>query len=280
MQTPKQLLQLVVVLTLVATFFTATCFAQQDGKTLLQECLQAQAQEFQPLAQQRDAAYQEFANRSTSIRSILRWLDEDYKTADARRIREIAALESRLKALKENANLTAPEATKDVAATVEAANVMLEDIDDERDIAIKPFSRKLSALQRKYKPQETTLKPFMLDVFREKGDSESTESLTKSYGSFNYSSGTSSATYKQPGDNKSAAICYIYLVNEKVGKEKFGLFNDKYPVAYRSQNQLEILVGQTRVTIYSSHKDLGDSKLDATLTSLVNIEKLESMLGL
>jgi len=175
-------------------------------------------------------------------------------------------------------HLTSAEATSHIAATVEATNVMLEEINDQRDLAIKPFSRKLSALQRKYKAQETKLKPVMMSLFHNPGISETTASLIKSYGSFSYSSGTSNATYKREGDNKSAAICYIYLVNEKVGKEKYGLFNDKYPIAYQTKNQLEIIVGRARVTIYSSDKALVDKGLDATLASLVNIEKLESIL--
>ena len=271
--------QLSVVLAMAAASLASTSFGQQGGKALLKECLRAQAQEFLPLAQERDAVYQELSNRSSSLRSIAYWLDNDYKTADAKRIQKIAALEVQLKALKEYANLTSAEAIKNVAATVESANSMLDDIGDERDRAIKPFSRKLSTLQRKYVAQEAALNPVMIALFREKGAVESTASLVRSYDSFSYSSGTASATYIREGGDKSAAICYIYLFNDKVGKEEYGLFLGKYPIAYQNRNQLEVLIGKTRVTIYAAEKDLGGNQLEATLLSLVDIEKFEAMLA-
>ena len=270
--------QLLYAFTLAATLLCSTSFAQQDGKALLSECLKSQADEFQPLSKSRDAVYQKFSNRSLSIRSILRWLELDPKTADAKRVKEIAALEIRLKTLKDNASLTSTDATNNVAATIESTNVMLEDIKDERDTAVKPFAREFTALQRKYKAQETQLKPVMLELFREAGNAEATANLNRSYGSFSYSSGTASATYKGEGESKSAAICYIYLANEKIAKEELGMVNDKYPVAYRSNNQLEILVGNCRVTIYSAGKKLNGKQLDSSLLSFVDVEKLEAMM--
>ena len=271
--------QLFVVLFLATTLVaSSTSFAQENGKAQLQECLLAQAREFQPLAQHRDDTYQEFATRSTSIRNILRWLEDDYETANAKRIREIVMLEIQLKTLKANANLTTPEATKNLAATVKTANALLGNIEDERFKAMKPFTHKLTALQQKYKGRETTLDPVMMKLFREKGASGPTARLTKSYGTFSYSSGISSATYKRKGEKESAAICDIYLVNDKVGKEKYGLFNDKYPITYQTDFQLEVIVGRSRVTIYSSDKAILGGGLDAALTSLVDIEKLAAML--
>ncbi len=263
----------------VVCVFGLTGFAQQDDKPLLTACFKAHDEEFQPLAAERAAIYQDYSNRTSSIRSILRWLEQDPKTADTKRLKEIAALEARLQALRENANLTNADAIKNVAKTVEATNVMLEDIRDERDDKVKPFARRLSALQRKHKPEETKLKPIILKFFREKGDTEAIADVSKSYGSFSYSSGTASATYKRPDQNQSAAICYIYLISDKVGQQKYGMFRDKYPIAYRSNHQLEVMVGRSRITIYSSDPKMSDQQLDATLTSLVDIESLEKMLA-
>ena len=74
-------------------------------------------------------------------------------------------------------------------------------------------------------------------------------------------------------------ICYIYLVNEKTGQEKFGLFAEKYPIAYRSKSQLEVVVDNVLVTIYSSDPELNDKQIDETLTSLIDFEALEAMLA-
>ena len=147
--------QLFVLLAFGTTLLAAPGFAQQSDKAILQTCLHAQAEEFLPLAQARDAVYHEFTNRGAAIRSISLWLEDDYETANAKLKKEIAALETRLKALKENANLTSDDATKNLAATMETINGLSEEISDEQEIAIKPFSRKLSALQRHYEPQET-----------------------------------------------------------------------------------------------------------------------------
>ena len=271
--------QISVMLAIAVTSFASTSFGQQDGRDLFKECLQAQAREFLPLAQERDAVYQEFSNRSSSIRNVLLWLEDDYKSADAKRLQKITALETQLKALKEYANLTSAEATRDVEATVKTANAMLQDISEQQDRAIKPFSRKLTVLQRKYLPQETTLTPVVFSLFREKGNSESTANLVRSYDTFSYSSGTASGTYFREGEDKSAAICYIYLFNNKVGKKEYGLFLGKYPIAYQNRNQLEVLVGTTRVTIYAAEKGLGGKQIKATLSSLIDIEKLEAMLA-
>ena len=270
---------LCVLSTVMATFFASNSLAQQDGKTLFKQCLLAQTQEFKPLMQERDAVYQKFSNRSTSIRNIVFWLENDHKTADSKRLQKIAALEAQLETLKKYAKLTNAEAIKDVDATAETANVLLEEISDEGDAAIKPFARKLSALQRKYIAQETKLKPAVIGLFREQGNSNSTSGLARNYDSFSYSSGTASATYVREGGDKSAAICYIYLFNDKVGKQQYGLFLGKYPIAYQNKNQLEVLVGDTRVTINSAEKDLGGEQLNATLLSLVDFEKLEAMLA-
>ena len=271
--------QLSLILTLTVTLLGSTSFGQQDDKTLFQECLQAQDQEFLPLTQERDALFQQFSSRATSVRRILTWLEEDYRTADAKRKTEIELLESRLKTLKENAKLTSPEATKNVATSIETANAMIADIEKQQDAAIKPFSRKLFALKREHKAQELTLEPIMMSLFRDRGDSQTTSALRKRYGSFSYSAGNSSATYKLEGKEKSAVICYIYLSNEKVGKQEYGLFNNKYPIAYRGSNQLEIIVGRTLITIYASDRRWAGKQLNATLSSLIDIEKLEMMLA-
>jgi len=270
--------QAVIAFTLFAISLGSTCFAQQDNKALMDQCLKAHAEEFQPVVKERDRLYQKHSNYVLSIRSILRWLEQDPKTANAKRLKEIASLEARLQALKDQAQLTSDQGTKDVATTVESTSVMLEELKDEHDLKTKPFTRKFSALQRKYKTAETKLKPVLLELFREQGNSEATAELIRSYGSFSYSSGTASSSYKREGQSKSAAICYIYLVNEKVGQEKFGLFAEKYPVAYRSKNQLEVLVGNVRVTVYSSDSELNDQQLDATLTNLVDLDALEALL--
>ena len=271
--------QIVVALTLIAISLGSTCFAQQEDKALLKECFKAHAEEFQPLAKERDGLYQKHSNYVLSISNILRWLEQDPKTANAKRLKEIAGLEARLQALKDQANLTSDQNAKDVAATVATANAILKKLKDQHNVKIKPLTTKFATLQRKYKAAETRLKPVMLKLFREQGNSETTEKLTRSYGSFSYSTGATSGSYKREGQNKSAAICYIYLINEKVGQEKYGLFAEKYPVAYRSKNQLEVLVDKVRVTIYSSEPELNDKQLDTTLANLVDFEALEAMLA-
>ena len=275
----KSIRQFLAIVTLAATFFAPPSFAQQDDKALLQDCLRAQAKEFQPLVQQQSEIYKEFTNRAAAIRNIKYWLEEDYKTADVKRIQEIAALEARLKVLKDNANLTRGKAASEAEASEDATHRMLKKLDDARNKAVEPLSRKLSALRRNYKRQEIILDPVMMGLFRERGNTDATTNLKKSFGTFSFSSGTASATYKRKDALESAAICFIYLVNDKVGKKKYGLFNDKHPIVYRSQHKLEILVGQTRVTISSSDKAIVDNGLDAALSSLVDIKKLESMLA-
>jgi len=271
--------QVFVTFALAVFFFGLTGLAQQDDKPLLTACLKAHDEEFQPLAVERTAVYQNYSNRTLSIRSILRWLEQDSKTADAKRLEEITALEAKLKTLRENANLTNAEAVKNVARTVKTTNVMLGNIGDERDEKVRLFANRLSALQRKYKPEETKLKPVILKFFREKGNTKATADVLKSYGSFSYSSGTASATYKRPDQKQSTAICYIYLVSDKVGQKKYGMFRDKYPIAYRNNNQLEVMVGRSRVTIYLSDPKLSGQQLDLTLTSLIDFESLEKMLA-
>ena len=188
-------------------------------------------------------------------------------------------MEARLQALKDQANLTRDLGTKDVVATVAATNGILKKLKDQHNLQVKPLTKQFTTLQRKYKAAETKLKPVMLKLLREQGNSEATAELIRSYGSFSYSSGTVNGSYKREGQNKSAVICYIYLVNEKMGQEKFGLFAEKYPIAFRSQSQLEVLVGNVRVTIYSSDPELNDKQIDATLKSIVDFEALEAMLA-
>lgn len=270
---------LICALVLTASFLCSTTFAQQDERVLMKECLQAHTEEFQPLSNERDDLYKRFSNRSLSVRNILRWLKEDPKTAEAKRVQEISELEARLESLKEFAKFTTPEAIEDAAATIELANVAIEDIDDERTTAIKPLSRKQSALQRKYQDQEGKLKPAVLSVFREAGDSEATSGLTRSYASFSYSSGSASGTYKREDGTKAACTCYVYLANDKVAKDKYGKFEEKYPIIYCSKNQLEVLVGPCRVTVYSRDKEFSDKSLDATMSALVDFEKIEALLA-
>jgi len=162
---------LVIAFALCATSFGSTCSAQQDGSELVNQCLESHAEEFQPLAKERSVIYQQFSNRTSAVHNIVRWLEKDPDTADQERVNEIARLEARLKALQDHANLTNAESAKNVAATIELANVTLEDINDERALALKPLNRRKSALQRQYKPQEDLLKPVMLSLFRESDDS-------------------------------------------------------------------------------------------------------------
>ena len=272
-------LRIAIAFTVIAISLRTTCFAQQDNKALLTECLRAHAEEFQPVVTEREGLYQKHSNYVLSVRSILRWLKQDPQTADAKRLKEIAGLEARLQALKDQANLTSDQSTKDVAATVEYTHAMLEALKNKHDLKVKPLTRQFTALQRKYKTAETRLKPVMLKLFREQGSSGAAADLTRSYSSFSYSTGATSGSYKRAGQNKSAAICYIYLINEKAGQEKYGLFAEKHPVAYRSKSQLEVLVGKVRVTIYSSDPELNDKQLDTTLTSLVDFKALEAMLA-
>ena len=271
--------QVILAFTFSVISLGSTCFAQQDDKALLAECLKAHLEEFQPLMMKRDGLYQKHSNYVLSIRSILRWLDQDPKTADTKRLKEIAGLEARLKALKDQADLTSDQGTKDVAATIESTNVMLEDLKDQHDLKVKPLNQQFTALQRKYKAVEKKLKPSMLKLFRDQGTSEATAELTRNYGSFSYSAGTASGSYKRTGQSKSAAICYIYLVNEKMGQKKYGLFAEKYPIAHQSKSQLEVLVGNARVTIYSSDPELNGNQIGATLTSLIDLEALEALLA-
>ena len=271
--------QVVIALALAVISLGSTCVGQQEGKALLTECFKAHAEEFQPLAKERDGLYQKHSNYVLSLRSILRWLEQDPKTANAKRLKEIAGLEARLQALKDQANLTSDLGTKDVVATVAATNGILKKLKDQHNLQVKPLTKQFTTLQRKYKAAETKLKPVMLKLLREQGNSGATAELIRSYGSFSYSSGTVNGSYKREGQNKSAVICYIYLVNEKMGQEKFGLFAEKYPIAFRSQSQLEVLVGNVRVTIYSSDPELNDKQIDATLKSIVDFEALEAMLA-
>ena len=271
--------QVVIALALAVISLGSTCVGQQEDNALLAECFKAHAEEFQPLAKERDGLYQKHSNYVLSLRSILRWLEQDPKTANAKRLKEIAGLEARLQALKDQANLTSDLGTKDVVATVAATNGILKKLKDQHNLQVKPLTKQFTTLQRKYKAAETKLKPIMLKLLREQGNSEATAELIRSYGSFSYSSGTVNGSYKREGQNKSAVICYIYLVNEKMGQEKFGLFAEKYPIAFRSQSQLEVLVGNVRVTIYSSDPELNDKQIDATLKSIVDFEALEAMLA-
>ena len=271
--------QMVIALALIVMSLESTCFAQQEGKALLTECLKVHAEEFQPLAKERDGLYQKHSNYVLSIRSIVRWLEQDPQKADTKRLKEIAGLEARLQALKDQSNLTSDQNVKDVVATIEAANETLKKLKNQHSLKVKPLTRRFTTLQRKYKAAETKLKPVMLKLLREKGNSKATAELTRSYGSFSYSSGTTNGSYKREGQSKSAVICYIYLVNEKTGQEKFGLFAEKYPIAYRSKSQLEVVVDNVLVTIYSSDPELNDKQIDETLTSLIDFEALEAMLA-
>ena len=147
--------RIAIAFTVIAISLRTTCFAQQDDKALLTECLRVHAEEFQPVVIERDGLYQKHSNYVLSIRSILRWLEQDPQTADAKRLKEIAGLEARLQALKDQANLTSDQGIKDVAATVESTNAMLEDLKNKHDLKVKPLTRQFTALQRKYKTAET-----------------------------------------------------------------------------------------------------------------------------
>ncbi len=271
--------QILAACTLSALFFGSTCIAQQDEKALFEQCLKSQAEEFQPLARERDAVQRKYSSRTSAVRYIIRWLEKDPETADAHRLEEIATLEAKLEAFKANANFTSAEAIKDVATAVESANVMVEDISDELNIAIKPLARKKSSLQRKYEKQEKQLKPVLAGIFRESGGSEATTGLTRAYGSFSYSAGIANASYKRGEDRKTVCNCFLYLGNDKKADEELGEFADKYPIASRSKYQLDVIVGSCRVSAYSTDKQLLEEGLDAAMSSLVDFEKLERLLA-
>jgi hypothetical protein len=249
-----------------------TLMAQSEEAALLTDCLKAHADAFQPLEVKRKALYNKFANKSSAVRSIVRWIEDNPKSADSKRLDEIARLETLLAGMKSNAALTGAEALKDPETAIEDANVLIEDIDDERKTALRPIERERSKLTRSFKDQESKLEPVMEGLFRETG-----AGVKRKYASFSYANGSANATFQQEEKGPTVVTCYIYLVNTKPAKEKLGKAKDKYPIAYQSKNQIEILVGPTRVTAYSSNKDFNDKKLADTLFELVDLEKLETL---
>ena len=127
--------QVVIALALAVISLGSTCVGQQEGKALLAECFKAHAEEFQPLAKERDGLYQKHSNYVLSISNILRWLEQDPKTANAKRLKEIAGLEARLQALKDQANLTSDQNAKDVAATA-TANAILKKLKNQHNVCL------------------------------------------------------------------------------------------------------------------------------------------------
>jgi hypothetical protein len=262
---------------IVATLST-TAFSQSDAKALVDGLVKAHADEFKPLKAEKSTVEQQFSSRRYAIQRIIYWLKENPKTANAKRLQEIAELEARLAELKSNAELTSPEGIGDLKSTVETANITIEDINDERTIALKPLKRKLSALQRKYEDQEEDLEPFIEGLFRESGIDSASE-LKRSYASFNYSSGSASGNFKKDGDKKTVCTCMIYLADDKPAKKELGKLNDKYPICYAAKTQMEIRVGNARVTIYSSNSKYNDKAIGTTLSDVVDLEKLASLVG-
>lgn len=266
-------------LTLLSAFLIPTIgFSQSEEAALVGELVTAHAEDFKPLKAEKIAVEQKFSSRRYAIQRILYWLKEDPKTADAKRLQEIAEIEARLAELKANALLTSADSINDLDSTVETANIAIEDVDDERTIALKPLKRKLSALQRKYKEREDKLEPIIEGLFRETGI-DSASSLNRSYASFNYSSGSASGNFKKDGNNKTVCTCTIYLADEKPAKKKLGKFNDQYPICYVSRTQMEIRIGTARVTIYSGDTVFNDKVIGKTLADVVDLEKLASLVG-
>lgn len=263
---------------LLVAIVPSTGFSQSDAKALVDDLVKAHAEEFKPLKAQQSTVEQQFSSRRYAIQRIIYWLKEDPKTADAKRLREIAEIEARLAELKSNAELTSAKSIDDVKSTIETANVTIEDINDERMLALKPINRKFSALQRKYRDQEEKLEPVIEGLFRESGINSASE-LKRSYASFNYSSGSASGNFKKDGDKKTVCTCMIYLADDKPAKEKLGKLNDTYPICYAAKTQMEIRVGNARVTIYSSNSKFNDKAIGETLSNVVDLEKLASLVG-
>jgi len=258
--------------TAIVLLVSNNLMAQSEEAALLADCLKVHAEKFQPLEINRKSTYSKFSNKSSAVRSIIRWIENDPKSADAKRLEEIARLEILLEGMKSNATLTTPESLNDIETAIEEANILIEDIDDERKSALRPFERERSKLTRSFKDQESKLQPIMKSLFR-----ETAAGLNRKYASFSYANGSANANYKKDKKTSSAVSCFIYLANAKPAKKKLGKAKDKYPIAYQSKNQIEILVGPTRVTAYSSDADFNDKKLADTLFELVDLEKLETL---
>jgi len=69
------------------------------------------------------------------------------------------------------------------------------------------------------------------------------------------------------------------LVNDKVAAEKLGKLDNRFPIVRRSKNQLEVLVGNCRVTGYSTDEACNEDSLDAMLSDLFDFDKLEALLA-
>ncbi|MEL7498067.1 MAG: hypothetical protein AAFN77_10680 [Planctomycetota bacterium] len=252
--------------------------AQQEEQALVTACIDAQKTKFRPLKKQSDAIYNRFANQSSATREVIRWLEDNPAVAEEKRLAEVARLTARLEAMKSLKDLTTGDALKDVKTTIETGHSQMEDLNDARADELRPIERQRSALQREFKDQEDKLEPIMEALFFEKGNNELTKDLNRNYASFSYLSGESGGQFKKGDVNSTVCSLRVYLVHDSIADEKLGKLDEKYPIVSQRDSQLEILVGDALVTLYSSKSEYNKENLGKTLTGLVDLEKLQSLL--
>lgn len=255
----------------------STSAAQDNLKTMVAECIAAQAEKFNPLKLESDAVYSKFANQSSAARDIIRWIEEGPALAEQKRQIEVDRLKARLETLESLKSMTTDESLKDPSATITKIQTKIDDIDDERAIAARPIERTRTELQREFKDREDQLEPVMEALCFEKGQNELTSSLMRSYASFTYSTAQVSGQYKK--EEKGSIVCTIriFLDPSKSADPKLGMLNDKYPIVAKRDTQLEIMVGKAIVEIYSSANDFKKDNLGTTVIGLVDVEKLAGM---
>lgn len=265
-------------LTLLFTFLCLTQLAaQEDGQKMVADCISAQKEKFLPLKHQTDQIYSVYASRGSVVREAIRWLEKTPAVAEQKRLDEIAKLTARLETLKSLEGMTSGDAIAEdnLKGTIEKAYTLIDDFDDQRDEARRPFEKQKSALERQFKPNQEKLKPVLVSLFREVGDNEMTAEIKRSYASFYYAMAEASAQFKR-GD-KSACSIRVILVHDDMPDEKLGKMDDKYPYITQRDSQLEILVGTAKVSIYASDSALRKDNLPKTLKGLVDLEALEKL---
>ncbi len=253
--------------------------AQDDNKALIDECVQAQKEKFEPLQTKSTNLYGVHSARSSVYYEIIRWLEANPEDAEANRQHEIEKAEARLEELKAAQNLTSGDAVSEdkVAKTIEEAHVKIEDIGDDRTVAMRPLDREKSALQREFSDQEDKLEPFMESLFPEQGSGELTSDLARSYASFSYSTAQASGQYKRDGKTLACSL-RIYLVAPQRAQKDLGKVADKYTIVSKSTNQLDVLVGNGMVNIYTSDRKLNGDSLEKVLLELLDLEKLAELM--
>lgn len=254
--------------------------AQDDAvKKMVNECLEANRTKFKPLKAESDAIYSKYSYRSSAARDVIRWLEENPAIAERKRQEEIAKLTARLEALKSMESKTTGDGLNDVKATVETVHTMIDDADDDRRSELRPLERKRSALQREFKDRENELEPIMEGLFFEKGANELTSELTRSYASFSYATAEASGQYKRGDKGSSVCNVRVTMIHEKKADEKLGKLDDKYPIVYKRDTQMDVLVGDVLVNVYSSDAAFKKDGLGKLLTGLVDLEKLMAIQG-